>query len=351
MGTEHQYDAVPEAPPPPAWEAFRHQFPLWGDIVGYILAPVVFILMAWGGYAVGSWGGLAYWIVMLTVGGFVFICLLVIATEIRFHIKRSDTATQTLRAASQGRVELIGTIRPLDGPVISPLYGVSCAAFWSRIIAKPRQWPEGWPAGRAKPADVYMQDKYVPAAVLLTDGKAEAFVPYSDTFRGDSDVRLDKLDAPHDLLREDVRASVAEGEWEITHRTEYVIPCDTPLQLNGLFRTLSSRDSYLEVVNKHTDILPPTPEQLETSPLEQAWRAYCARREAAAMENGGSTEAAPVDAILPITNYKRISLVRPADAGGWAAWRTIHIMVMFIVPSVYVLLRLPDLIEPLPFLF
>jgi len=344
---DQRHHIVLDSTPPPAWKKFQTQTPLWGYILVYALAPVVYFLIAWGVYAIGSLDRRLYWVVMPTLGVFVFLCIGVIFVAIRFHIKRTDTATQTLRSASQGRVELIGTLKPLDEPVVSPLYGISCVAWWFTLMATPRQWPEG----QSRPADLSIRESHMPAAVLLTDGENDAFLPFDNMFRDDTQVMLNKLDAPHDLMRQDLRILTQEEEWKITHRSEDLIPCDKPLQLNCVFRTLSSRDSYLEACYDQTNFLPPTPQELENSPLEQAWRAYCACREAAAEKQSGIGGPMRVDAILPITSLKPISLVRPVDAGGMAAWRIIHSMVLALLPAVYALLRLSDIIPPLLFLF
>lgn len=341
-GTTHEQITAPALGL--GWEDLRREDSMILKSLAYPAVPLVILPLPWLMHAVAGWATWLYWTMVVVAVGMLLISVGVIRQEIRFHIKRRDTATQTLRAASQGRIEVIGTLRTIDGPpLISPLYGIPCVAYWSCFIAESKTKT----SSAKKPDPIHVTAKQPPPAVLLGDGAAEVFVPFKDSFRVDTEVPLDQTTAPATLLRPDLQASLAAGDWTITVRREDVVPVDKPVQVNGLFRTLTSRDSYTTVVAAHTNLLPPTTEQLESDPVEQAWRTYCARREAEAGQSGPESAPVPVNAILPITHFTAYSMVRVSDAGGWATARMSFVLVLMSLPFAYLLARLMGWLEPL----
>ncbi|MGC2856187.1 hypothetical protein ACM64Y_12000 [Novispirillum sp. DQ9] len=306
-------------------------------VMGYATVMPVSGAVAWGLWALAGWLEWLYWPVLILAGFTFHVFIAVAVNALRMQVKRADTATQTLRAASQGRIELIGTVRPIEGTLVSPLYGVPCVAF------------NAWFSARDASGElVTAREKVLPAAVLLTDGDREAFLPVHEADEVAMRVELAQLDASRELLRQDIREELGDGG-KISARLEEVVPADKPMQVNGVFRTLSSGDSYRTVVNAHVGLIPPTEEELEKDAVEQAWRRFCRRREAEA--GGAGPVPVPVDAILPVTHFKGIGIVRVADADWRLAADVVANMVMFAVPFGYLLLRLLDLTGPLPLLF
>lgn len=332
---------APLAAPPRHWRTLLRKKTRLEVVLGHALIPPLGGVVAWGLWGLAGWWEWLYWPVLILAGFTFHVFLAVAVNALRMQVKRTDTATQTLRAASQGRIEVIGTVRPIEGTLVSPLYGVPCVAF--------KAW---FTALDAKGELVSVRDKVLPAAVLLTDGLREAFLPVHQADEVSMRVELTQLDAPRDLLRQDIREALGEGG-TISERLEDVIPTDKPMQVNGVFRTLSSGDSYRTVVNAHVGLHPPTAEDLEKDAVEQVWRTYCRRREAEA-EAGGAAPVpgpVPVDAILPVTHFKGIGIVRVADADWRHAADVVFNMALFAVPFGYLLLRLLDLTGPLPLLF
>lgn len=316
------------------WRDLLETKKVWEVVLSYAIIPVVCGMLAWGLWALTEWWALLYWPVVILAGLLLFISISLVATELLMQVKRADTATQTLRAASQGRIEVIGTVRPIEAPLVSPLYGVPCVAF------------NAWFRGKdASGQLVEVREKTLPDAVVLTDGVTEAFLPIGAPHETAIRAALARLDAPHDWLRQDIREALGE-DGTILIRTEEVIPCDKPLQVNGVFRTLSSRDSYRTIVNAHVDFPPPLPENLAKDAVELAWKAFCQRCEAAA---GG--KEVPVDAILPVTHIKGIGIVRVKDADWRYALDSIATTILIEAPFAYLFARLLDVVEPLPLLF
>lgn len=330
------------------WRAMMRPPSLKDALANLILIPPLFLPVAWGLYALVDWLPGLYWAVVIAVGCVLLLFFGALSVELATHIKRRDTATQTLRAASQGRIEVIGTLRRTADHLVSPLYGVDCIGYSARFDARPVPPPGTATTTGGKRRDVILfSESSFPPAVLMVDGPAEAFLSFEGVHRHGTEIELLHPEAPRDLLRADIRDRLVDGDWTITLRQEALIPTDMPIQLNGVFRTLSSQDSYLEAVRKQTGLRAPTKEELDASPVEQAWRTYCARREDAA----GTSGPVPVDAVVPITDFKRHALVRVTDAGGRASAKIAAILVLMLLPFLYLALRLLDVMKPLPLLF
>lgn len=318
------------------WRQFaRARTPIRETVITHVVVPLVFGLLCWAGWALVGWLAWLHWPVVVVNAVLLGLFLSVVFNTARMQVKRVDTATQTLRAASQGQIEVIGTISPIGALRASPLYGVPCVAF--------KSWLTAYPA-TGKP--FRLEETWLPPAVILTDGSREAFLPVHAGDEPDMHAVLHTPQAPRDLLREDVRENVG-SDWRITERREHVIPPDAPMQVNAVFRTVSSHDSYRATVNAHVGLPPPTAEALETCPVEAAWRTYCRHRETIA----GTAGPVAVDAFLPVTLYKDIGIVRVADSRWLYALDQMVTVLLASLPLFYLLLRLLGVIDPLPFLF
>ncbi|KJS36941.1 MAG: hypothetical protein VR70_13350 [Rhodospirillaceae bacterium BRH_c57] len=309
-------------------------------VVAGVFLPVSMALIAWGLFALVDWLPILRIPMIVLVAIIILLTIQITNNQVQIQIKRADTATQTLRAASQGKIELVGTVRPIDKPLFSPVYGVSCVSYRSSIAFRPAN-----PAPDGEP--IFYSDSHWPAAVLLTDGRHDMFMPFSDVGKSSMEVMLQQADAPLEWLRADLRERLAGNDWTVTLRDEHVIPSDKPLKVNAVLRTLTSRDSYLETRARHLDLLPPQPEDLETDEIELAWRAHCNRREEAA----GTGEAVPVDALLPLSVVKVLPYACVADAD----WRqtTLHLVFNAVVgaASAYLIARLLGATGPWAVLF
>lgn len=282
-----------------AWERLKKRNE--GELVwGLLLSPIVYVLLVVGILELVDWAGWLRWPVAILLGLLVLMIAAVLVEQVRVHAKRTDTATQSIRSASQGRIELVGTLKPVGGEVLSPLYGVPCVSWVAKLTA----------TAEARPA-VRFSDSMNPAAVLLTDGEgAEVFLPFPNDSVPAMEIEIERPDEPISLLREDLRRQ-SDGT-TIAQRFESLVPCGKPMQANAVFRTLSSADSYLKAVCAHRKQPEPAERDLQEDKVEQAWRSYCRHRE----EVAGAVPV-PVDVLLPLGEIGGVRVVRQT----FASWR------------------------------
>lgn len=280
------------------------------ELLGHLMSPPFYGFIAWGIYELVDWASWLHWPVVIMLILMLMAFVAIPFYELKVQAIRADTATQKLRSASQGRIELVGTLLPLEGEILSPLYSVPCVAWRSTFTA----WPErrqGEPRPLKPPID--FKDSHVPAAVLLSDGEASAFIPLYENQSALLEVEIDSLDEPKALLRNDLRQPLEAGRLTIGSRNESVIPCGKPMQVNATLATLSSDQSYQQAVRRRQNLPEFTPEELEKDPVENAWRSYCLSREEA-----GGTPGIPVqvDAIVPTADNGIIEL-SSVRRSGW----------------------------------
>ncbi len=328
--------------PQPSWQAFQKELEI-SEGQALVVLPVVYYFFAWGIYEATAW------LSWLTIPVAIAVALLLVAviltalSELSLHVKRADTATQTLRAASQGRIELKGTLLPVDGKALtSPLYGIPCVSYDAGFTAVRRTTGKTTADTTGR---VALREKVVADAVLLSDGVDEAFLPLNDVHRYHTQVELDRCDAPTDLLRADLRDQIGHDQigrdgWRVAARTETIIPCDKPVLVNAFFITLTTADSYLAAEAKHLGKPPPEPKALENSPKETLWRAYCQRRQ----EESGAAHPVTVNALLPNRGLTEIGIVRERDATWQNTVKVVGMAVVLAPATLYLFLRLTGII-------
>lgn len=292
-----------------AWERLRKRNE--SDLVmGVLLSPFAYFLLGLGILALVEWAGWLRWPMIILLGVLFLAAMTGFVQQVRVHMKRADTATQSIRAASQGRIELIGTLKSLEGEVISPLYAVPCVSWLSRLSASAELLPSEKIADRPV---VRFSESMSPPAVLLTDGEgAEVFLPFLDENVQGMEIEIDRPDEPRSLLREDLRKQMEMRTFVIGKRLESLVPCGKLMQANAVLSTLSSTDSYLRAVHARRKLPEPSEEQLRDDKVEQAWRRYCRARE----EKAGAAPV-PVNALLPLDEIGGVRIVRQT----FASWR------------------------------
>ncbi|KJS40013.1 MAG: hypothetical protein VR70_06395 [Rhodospirillaceae bacterium BRH_c57] len=316
--------------PQPSWQAFQKEAEI-DESLAFVLMPVVYYFFAWGIYEVTAWLSWLTIPVALAVALLLVMLIAITISELSLHVKRADTATQTLRAAAQGRIELKGTLLPVGGEALtSPLYGIPCVSYDAEFTAV-----------RGTTERVTLREKVFPAAVLLTDGVDEVFLPMDEKNRLNIEVELYRDDAPTGLLRADLREQVGGTGWRFAARKEVVVPCGKPVLVNTFYQTLTTADSYLAAEAKHLGKPPPEPKTLEDSPKETLWRDYCQRRQ----EASGAAHPVVVNTLLPDRDLTDISIVRERDAD-WRNTVKIVSMALALVPgALYLFLRLTGIID------
>lgn len=323
------------------WQDLRKGHPLAMDLFAYTALAGGFMLVAWAIHAVVLWQDFLRGPVALIVLGFNVLLVLVVIMTIRTEIKRRDTATQSIRAASQGRIELVGMVRAVGEPLVSPLYGVKCIAYRSVFRADSEISFKDAIKGKPTPDPVTFSEEVFQPAFLLTDGKAEVFVPLERGNFSSTEILLDKDDEPLDTIRSDVAAHL-QPRMTVTSRGENVIPVGKLVMVNGVFRTLSSEDSYQRVSARHREIMEPSDEGLAHDPVEQAWLAHCRRK--AAEAGGGVVQ---IDVVLPITHFLGLPVVRATEPSWRTAVKDVATMLVVLIPGAYLAARLLDWIPEL----
>lgn len=151
-----------------------------------------------------------------------------------------DVPTSRIRSASQGYVELKGTVRA-DGDQDrhAPLSGTRCQ-FWQLVA---------WRVGRRKEAEIVARARSDPDFLPLEDGTGTCYVMIGTAeLHGARTVR--RFDSP-DGLRDiagafdgaDARRLTAPGEWMVE---ETCFPVGAPLYATGQFQSLRSRETPFE---------------------------------------------------------------------------------------------------------
>lgn len=292
-----------------AWERLRKRNE--AELVwGVVFSPFIYFLLGLGILELVEWAGWLRWPMIILLVLLLLVLMIGVVQQVRVHVKRADTATQSIRAASQGRIELIGTLKPIEGEVISPLYAVPCVSWVSKLSAAAELRPAEKIADRPV---VRFSDSLSPPAVLLTDGEgAEVFLPFLDENVQGMEIEIERPDEPRSLLREDLRKQMEMRTFVIGTRFESLVPCGKPMQANAVFSTLSSTDSYFKAVQARRKLPEPSEEQLLEDKVEQAWRRYCRARE----EKAGAAPV-PVNALLPLDEIGGVRVVRQS----FASWR------------------------------
>lgn len=327
------------------WQDLRRDHGLGMDLFVYCAISAGFMLVAWGIHELVLWQEFLRGPVALVLMAFNAFLVLIVVMTIRTEAKRRDTATQTIRSASQGKIELVGMVEAVEEPLVSPLYGVECIAYRSGFQAVPEVSLKEALAGKTSLDAVTFSEEVFAPAFLLTDGRAEVFVPFERHNFGSTEVLLVAEDEPHDTIRADV-AERLRPSMTITSRDENVVPVGKQVMVNGVFRTLSSEDSYVRVAARHREIMEPSDEELARDPVEQAWIAYCHHK---AADAGGAV--VPVDALLPVTHFIGLPVVRATEPSWRDAVKQTAIMLVVLIPGLYLAARLLDSIPPLPLLF
>lgn len=224
----------------------------------------------------------------LWIGG----CLLALADTLRIEIKRQDTATQTLRSVSQGRAEIRGKVAAIGPPFLSPFTQTPCVCYDFSVEVD---------------GETVRESHY--HSFLLTDGERYVFVPLNRNKTTELLVWLDSDDAPKTLLREDLR-----GRNVAKQRLERLIPVGLEVQVNGVFVTLSSQDSYIETAMTRLGLPIPTEENLNTLSEFKDWREWDADWKAwvrlMEQERGQGEAPVPLNAMLPLSLGKRVPATR-----------------------------------------
>ena len=158
-----------------------------------------------------------------------------------------DVPTSRIRSASQGYVELKGTVRADgDGDRHAPLSGTRCQ-FWQL---------SAWRVGKRKEAEIFASARSHPDFLPLEDGTGTCYVMIATAeFHGvrtvrhfDSPDRLGELAGFFDDAH--ARRLSAPGKWMVE---ETCFPVDAPLYATGQFRSLRSRETPFEAGWMKTD--------------------------------------------------------------------------------------------------
>lgn len=261
--------------------------------------------------------------------GVVVLCVVPVVTRLRVEIKRADTATQTIRAASQGRIELVGRVAAIGEPVGSPLFDVPAVSWWSSLdafvdVRAARAAADGAPDLKGV---IFTETRE--RSFLVSDGDRAVFVPFDVRHRFDVSEQLADLEAPFELLRRDILDRIAGRPVHARKREETVVPIGMRVQTNGVLRTFLSSDPYLPEYARRTGAKAPTEAELERHPVEADWREFCRGEE---RRRGGGP--VPVDALLPLSARKRVPATRHVlNSRGDAALFVLGCVAVVIPPS------------------
>jgi len=275
--------------------------------------------------------------------GVVVMCVVPLVTRLRVEIKRADTATQTIRAASQGRIELVGRVAAIGEPAGSPLFDVPAVSWWSSLdcfvdVPAVRAAPDG----RQDLSGVTFTETRE-RSFLLSDGDRAVFVPFDLRHRFDASEQLADIEAPFELLRRDILDRIAGRPVHARTREETVVPIGMAVQANGVLRTFLSSDPYMPEYARRTGAKPPTEAELGRHPIEADWREFCRAEEA---RRGG--DPVPVDALLPLSARKRVPVTRHVHASRVDAALFVLECVAIMIPPIALLAYWLDL-APSPF--
>ncbi len=357
------------------WAQWLEAEELHGFTVGavwYLVVGLVFLgLMVLGSVRVlellidrFAW---LFWPAVGTLGIMAMLFAMALVAVITLQWKRWDTATQSVRGASQGRIELVGRCQAPGEPLISPLFGIPCVDYRSRMVCMPnaaqaeeagvvpeevvpKETSGGGEAGTtaeyggtAKSGQLVWREQKSLDALLLDDEGYRVFVPI--VRRDDLTEIAVKLRAtpPLEQLRSDVRQFLSEKRATLVSCHEVVVPVDRLIQANAVFKTLNSDDDYVSAHQRRLGHSDDEFTRARLKPVEDAWKRYASEQEAAA---GG--ERIRLDTLLPLSSLKGIALTaKPYDLFKFTS--DVVVLSICFVALIYFLLSWFDLVPLLPY--
>lgn len=186
------------------------------------------------------------------------------------HVKQLDTATSTIRGASQGSIEIIGRVKAIEGQaLLSPMYQIPCVHYQVSV-------------GRAEIKGIFINNAFfqerASRALLINDGTGEVFTPsFANTFNDQLLRRIEGAKLPPHL-REHIRSvpefqsiSLPRG---MCNLSESLMPVGVMVQANAILLTLKASDSYIRAWARLGNDLEIMLSASQRDQIESEWRTY-----------------------------------------------------------------------------
>lgn len=300
-----------------AWEGdLQPHFSL--KVLGYLLvAFVILIVLLAGSFRLLemliAWLSWLFWPVVILLGSSIFMIVWLVYLEIKIQLKRMDTATQSIRSASQGRIELVGRVQALDKPLVSPLFAIPCIEYRATLVTAPaangqaedKKLPTDETvkaSNDAKESPFRWRDTKSQNAFLLCDEGHQVFVPLMHKDSGRYfDVDLQGK-PPQEQFRDDVKKFLEQNKREVVYCRERLVPVGRLIQANAVFKTLNSNDDYVRQYQRQAKLSTSEHELESLKFITDVWRRHADSQESTA---GGPTR---LDVLLPLSAMKGIPL-------------------------------------------
>jgi len=172
--------------------------------------------------------------------------------------RRRDTAATTIKAASQGAVELTGHLKAIQGlQLFSETFNMPCFHLWGTASHRRHKRLGGQ----------FTQKR----SCLLDDGTGEVFIAADalDIFHGVASGKKIVNPISQQYMTE---ANVKQpGPYTVI---EQLVPAQVPVRANGAFLTIRADESYLKAQARYHREPMPSDEKLQNSLVERHWRQY-----------------------------------------------------------------------------
>lgn len=262
------------------------------QVAGLIIILVLALLILAGLWKLMEAAPVLAWVIHPLLWLLILGRLREIVNSKKIVFRRRDTATQTIRAASQGRAEVVGRITLIDQCNMDLLADDRKNKTLTPFVIVDRSGDEAFVVGD------------------VADGICDRFTDIAS---------LLNTHAWHQAV-EDELAGMSMA------RKKLVGPL---AQVNGVFVTVSSRDSLADTIARHSNFsLPAGAESWNQHAAEKRWTVWTARKE---REAGG--EPVQVNVILPFQDIRAVGLtLGPPGSFGPALKEMVLKLALLIIP-------------------
>ncbi len=274
-----------------------------------------------------------FWPVVILAALWLFAALLLIIDGWRNYLARTDTATSTIRGASQGAIEIVGRVKAIEGQtLVSPINQIPCVHYRASVSCPS--------INKIVVNNAFFQEQ-AGRALLIDDGTGEAFAPsFANTFNDQLLNRFEASKLPrhlHDRIRSNPDYQGITLPRGSCNLDESLMPVGITAQVNAILVTIKASDSYIGAWTRLGNDLEILLSPSQRDRIDTEWRAYA---DTFLAQADAKNKPAPLlNALVPFTGTTSFTLTyRPKTKTRFVMGNLGFQLIMSIAPTVLILM-------------